>query len=98
MNVGVPWLFLVVPWAGVRCVVMFFPVPTYFAIYKIPILTICLLVPSADNLCNQFGPGSGPTISRAWSRSKLSDTLMVFKNFSKELILRKHINRRQQLA
>ena len=24
-------------------------------------LTICILVLSADNLCNQFGPSSGPT-------------------------------------
>ena len=32
----------------------------------------------ADNFCKQFGPRSGPTKRRAWSRSKLFDTLMVF--------------------
>ena len=37
---------------------------------------------SADNLCKQFGSRSGPTLSQAWSGSKLLDTLMVFlKNF-----------------
>ena len=30
---------------------------------------------SADNLCKQFGPRSGPTKCRAWSGSKLFDTL-----------------------
>ena len=34
---------------------------------------------SADNLCNQFGPRSGPTKCRAWSGSKLFDSLMVLK-------------------
>ena len=36
------------------------------------------LVLSADNFCKQFGPRSGPTKCRAWSVSKLFDTLMVF--------------------
>ena len=35
-------------------------------------------MPSADNLCKQFGSRSGPTKCRAWSGSKLFDTLMVF--------------------
>ena len=38
-------------------------------------LTLCLLVSSADNLCKQFGPRSGPTKCRAWSGSKLFDIL-----------------------
>ena len=33
---------------------------------------------SADNLCKQFGPRSGPTKCRVLSGSKLFDTLMVF--------------------
>ena len=33
---------------------------------------------SADNFCKQFGPRSGPTECRAWSWSKMFDTLMVF--------------------
>ena len=44
------------------------------------------------------GPRSGTTKCRAWSRSKLFDTLVVFlfrKNFSKKLILKK-ISRRQK--
>ena len=36
-----------------------------------------LLEPFADNLCKQFGFRSGPTKCRAWSGSKLFDTLMV---------------------
>ena len=37
---------------------------------------------SADNFCKQSGPRSGPTLRRAWSGSKLFDTLMIFlKNF-----------------
>ena len=41
-------------------------------------LTHYLLLSSADNLCKQFGPRSGPTKHGAWSRSKLLDTLIVF--------------------
>ena len=37
---------------------------------------------SADNLCKQFGPRSGPTKCRAWSGSKLFDTRMVLKKSS----------------
>ena len=45
-----------------------------------------LLVSSADNLCKQFGPRSDPTKCRAWSGSKLFDTLMVFlKEFFKKV-------------
>ena len=46
--------------------------------YKQSILTIYLLVLSADNFCKQFGPRSGLTKCRAWSGSKLFDPLMVF--------------------
>ena len=41
-------------------------------------LTLCLQVPSADHLCKQFGPRSGPTMHQACTGSKLYDTLMVF--------------------
>ena len=52
--------------------------------------TICLLLSSADNLCKQFGPRSGPTKCPAGSGPKLFDTLMVFlNNFSKKLIFKK---------
>ena len=37
-------------------------------------LTLCLLVLSADNLCEQFGPRSGPTGRQALSESRLLDT------------------------
>ena len=49
-----------------------------------PTLTLCLQVSSADSLCKQFGPRSGPTKCRAWSGSKLFDTLMVFLIFFKK--------------
>ena len=39
---------------------------------------IYLLVSSADTICDQFGPRSGPTKSRALSGPKLFETLMVF--------------------
>ena len=53
-------------------------------------LLICLQVLSADNLCKQFGPRSGPTDHLAWSGLKLFATLMVFKKKeSKKLILKK---------
>ena len=45
------------------------------------------LLLSADNLCKQFGPRSGLTKRRAWSGSKLFDTLMVFlKDFPFEKV------------
>ena len=44
---------------------------------------------SADNFFKQFGPRSGPTKCRAWSGSKLFDTLVVFlKEFFKKNILK----------
>ena len=42
------------------------------------LLTLFLLVSSADNLCKQLGPRSGLTKCQAWSGSKLFDTLIVF--------------------
>ena len=42
---------------------------------------LCLRVSSADKLCKQFEPRSGPTKCRAWSRSKLFDTLIVLLKF-----------------
>ena len=44
---------------------------------------------SVDNFCTHFGPRSGPTWCRAWSGSKLFDTLMVFL---KKVILKKISN------
>ena len=56
----------------------------FFSCHGSIVLTLYLLVLSADNLCKQFGPRSGPTKCRAWSESKLFDTLMVFlKEFFK---------------
>ena len=36
------------------------------------LITLCLLVSSADNFCKKFGPRPGPTKCRAESRSKLT--------------------------
>ena len=59
---------------------------------KVDPSTLCLLVSSVDNLCKRFGPRPGPT---KWSGYILFDTLMVWKNFSEKLILKK-ISRRQK--
>ena len=62
----------------------------------IPIhLTHCLLVPSADNLCKQLWPRSGPTKCRAWSGSKLFETMMLFL---KELFEKDDFEKNQQMA
>ena len=48
------------------------------------------LLSSADNLCKQFGPRSGPTKCWAISGSKLFDTPIAFlKDLFKKLILKK---------
>ena len=49
-------------------------------------VTFCQLVLSADNLCKQLRPRSGPFFLYKWF-----DTLMVFQKdfFSKKLILKK---------
>ena len=51
-----------------------------------------LLVSSADNLCKQFGPRSGPTICRAWTESKLFNTLIVLLKVYFEKISRRQKN------
>ena len=58
-------------------------------------LPLCQPVPSADNLCKQFGPRSGPTKCRARSGSKLFDFMLLFlKEFLETLILKKNVNDR----
>ena len=52
-------------------------------------ITLCGLVSSADNICKKFGPRSGPTERRAWSGSKMFDTLMEFlEEFFKKVELK----------
>ena len=53
----------------------------------------CHILPSAENLCKQFGPRSGPTECRSWSGSKPFDTLIVFL---KECIKKVDFEKRQQ--
>ena len=61
----------------------------YLKIYNLP-LTICLLMSSAENLCKQYGPRSGPTTCRARSGSNMFDSLMVIlKEFFKNVDLKK---------
>ena len=55
-------------------------------------LTLYLLyiVPSADYLRKQFGPGSGPTKRRSWSGFKPFDTLIeILKGFFLKSLFRK---------
>ena len=52
-------------------------------------LILCLLVTSADYICKQFGPRSGPTQCQAWSGSELFDTLMIDERIIKKLIFKK---------
>ena len=59
------------------------------------LMTLHLQVTSADNLCKQFGPRPGPTKCRAWSGSKLFDTLMVFLKEFFENVDSEKISRRQ---
>ena len=53
-----------------------------------------LQVSSADNLCKQFGPWSGPTKCPAWSGSKLFDFLTIFLKEFLESLFWKKISRR----
>ena len=47
---------------------------------------------SADHLSKQFGPRSDPSFCRAWSGSKLFNTLMVFlKGFFEEVDFEKNL-------
>ena len=56
-------------------------------VFSLVDLTFYLYLP-ANNFCKQCGPRSGPTKRRAWSGTKLFDTLMVLlKEFLKKLIL-----------
>ena len=64
--------------------------------WKNTILTLCLLVSSADSLCKQFGPRSGPTKCPAWSGSKLNGTLMVILKEFFEKVDSEKISRRQK--
>ena len=58
-------------------------------------LALYLLVSSADNLCKQIRPRSGPTKCLAWSGSILFDTQMVFL---KELFEKVDFEKNQQTA
>ena len=56
------------------------------------------VVSSADNLCKQFWSRSGSTKCRAWSGSRLFDTLMVFlKEFFEKVDVEKN-SRRQKVC
>ena len=44
------------------------------------VVTVSLLVSSADKLCKQFGSRSGLTKRQTWVGSKMFDTLMSFLN------------------
>ena len=52
-----------------------------FLVNSLICLNLYLLVSSADNLCKQFGPRSGPAKHRARSGSKLFDTLPIFRKY-----------------
>ena len=56
------------------------------------VCTLYLLVLSADSLCKQIGPRSGPTKFG----SNLFDTQMVFLNFFLKKLILKKISRRQK--
>ena len=54
-------------------------------------LTLGILVSSADSLCKQFGPRSGPTKCQVRSGSKQFDSLMVFlKEFFQKIDFEKN--------
>ena len=60
-----------------RCMYIFNYHPRNQEILSKELLTICLLVSSADNLCKQIRSRSDPTKGRAWSGSNLFDSLEV---------------------
>ena len=62
---------------------------------KITLYLLVTIFLPADNPHKQFGPRSGPTKCRAWSESKLFDTLMVFL---KKLILKKKHTRHKNIS
>ena len=53
----------------------------FVKVHSIKRVSLWLQVSSADDLCKQFGPRSGPTKSRAWSGSKLFDYVMTLMSF-----------------
>ena len=61
------------------------------------LLTLFLIVSSADNLCKQIRPRSGPTKCRACSGSNLFDTQMVLLKefFSKKMNLKKTVDNKK---
>ena len=61
------------------------------------LMTLYLLVTSDNYICKQFGPRSGLTKCRAWSGSKLFDTLMVFLKEFLENVDSEKISRRQYI-
>ena len=64
--------------------------PKFVEVRYISLLSLCLLVPSADSLCKQFGPRSGLTKRQVCSGYKLFDSLRVFlKEFFERFILEK---------
>ena len=72
--------------------------PKFVEVRCISLLSLFLQVPSADNLCKQFGPISGLTKRQVCSGYKLFDSLMVFLiEFFERFILGK-ISRWQKLA
>ena len=58
--------------------ILFYIIETRYSQLLRTHISLYLLVSSAENLCKQFGPRSGPTRRWAWSVFKLHGTLMVF--------------------
>ena len=55
------------------------------------VLILYLLVLPGDNICQQFGPRSGPMKCQARSGSKLFDSLILFlKEFLGKIYFEKH--------
>ena len=63
-------------WKIIRC--------SYYVLSSVEISVNTLS--TTDNLCKQFGPRSGQTDFRAWSRSKRFDNVMVFLKFFLEKV------------
>ena len=57
----------------------------------VSVLTLCLPVSSADNLCKQFGPRSGPTIR---VQTVCHSGGIFLKEFFKKLILKSADNKK----
>ena len=63
---------------------------------KRAILTLYMLVSSADSLCKQFGPSAGLSKYWAWSRSKLFDIDRIAERIFWKPLSWKNNNSRQQ--